>query len=96
MTTVTTVSATEASRSFADLLDAVEHRGERFTIVRRGRPVASLGPTAGVTGADVKALLRRHRPDPAWAEELAELRGLLTVEDRYEDPYEDRRGEGGR
>src|SRR5688572_4920967 len=28
------ISATEASKRFADLLDAVEHRGETFTVVR--------------------------------------------------------------
>ena len=39
------ISATEAARNFADLLDAVEHRGETFTIVRRGKPIASLQPT---------------------------------------------------
>ncbi|MBA2317940.1 MAG: type II toxin-antitoxin system prevent-host-death family antitoxin, partial [Euzebyales bacterium] len=30
------VSATDAARNFADLLDAVE-RGAQFTIIRRGR-----------------------------------------------------------
>ena len=40
------VTATEASRNFADLLDAVEHRGERYRIVRRGRAVAQLEPIA--------------------------------------------------
>jgi prevent-host-death family protein len=39
---VTEVTATEASRRFADLLDGVEHRGERYTIVRRGRVIAQL------------------------------------------------------
>ncbi|MEZ5270879.1 MAG: type II toxin-antitoxin system prevent-host-death family antitoxin [Ilumatobacteraceae bacterium] len=34
------ITATEASRSFADLLDAVEHRGETFVIVRRGKVIA--------------------------------------------------------
>lgn len=30
------ISATEASKRFSDLLDAVEQRGETFTVVRRG------------------------------------------------------------
>ena len=76
------VTATEASRSFADLLDAVEHRGERFTIIRRGRPVAHLEPVAVASGADVKALLRQHHVDRGWADELARLRRHLVVEDR--------------
>jgi prevent-host-death family protein len=76
------VSATEAARNFADLLDAVEHRGERFTIVRRGKVIAELGPARPGSGADVKAVLRRHRRDRAWRDELAGLRGLLEIEVR--------------
>lgn len=80
---MTEVTATEASRRFADLLDGVEHRGERYTIVRRGRVVAQLEPAAATTGADAKALLRRHRPDRAWGEEVDALRESLTVEERF-------------
>jgi prevent-host-death family protein len=77
------VSATEASRSFADLLDGVEHRGETYTIVRRGRVVAQLEPARTASGREVKALLRRHRPDPEWTSEVAELRQSLLVEERF-------------
>lgn len=77
------VTATEASRRFADLLDGVEHRGERYTIVRRGRVVAQLEPATATTGAEAKAILRRHRPDPAWSRELAEMREQLTTEERF-------------
>lgn len=76
------VTATDAARNFADLLDAVEHRGEEFTIVRRGRAIAHLEPVKRGQGADVKALLRRHRPDPTWASDLADIRELLEIEDR--------------
>ena len=77
------VTATEASRSFASLLDGVEHRGERYTIVRRGRVVAHVEPVVAASGAQAKALLRRHRVDTAWADEVAELRGELKVEERF-------------
>jgi prevent-host-death family protein len=77
------VSATEASRNFADLLDGVEHRGERYTIVRRGRIVAQLEPVHAPMGADVKALLRRHHIDRGWAHDLADLRSQLHVEERF-------------
>jgi antitoxin (DNA-binding transcriptional repressor) of toxin-antitoxin stability system len=75
------VSATEAARNFADLLDAVE-RGERFTIIRRGKAVAHLEPPHHGRGDGVKAMLRKHRPDPGWAHELAQTRRLLRVEER--------------
>lgn len=76
------MTATEAARNFADLLDAIEHRGEHFTIVRRGKAIAHLEPMTRGRGADVKALIRRHRPDPGWSSDLDEVRSLLEVEDR--------------
>ncbi len=76
------VSATEAARNFANLLDAIEHRGEHFTIVRRGKPIAHLEPVSRGRGADVKAVLRRHRPDKAWADDVAALRSLLVMDER--------------
>ncbi|MCB9404000.1 MAG: prevent-host-death protein [Microthrixaceae bacterium] len=75
------VTATDAARNFAALLDAIEHRGEHFTIVRRGKAIAHLEPTAR-GGAGVKALIRRHRPDPDWSSDIDEVRSLLEVEDR--------------
>ena len=76
------VSATEAARNFADLLDAVEHRGERFTVVRRGKAIATLEPAKPVLGAQAKAVLRRHRRDPSWSEDLSATRRLVEIEDR--------------
>ena len=79
---VAEVSATDAARSFSDLLDAVEHHGERFTIVRRGTAVAQLEPIGAGTGRDVKQLPRRHRPDTSWAAHLDEVRRLVELDDR--------------
>ncbi len=71
------ITATDAARNFAALLDAIEHRGEHFTIVRRGRAVAQLEPLTLGRGAEAKAVLRRHRPDAAWSHDLEEVRNLL-------------------
>ncbi len=76
------ITATDAARNFADVLDAIEHRGEHFTILRRGKPVAQLEPMRKGRGADVKKLLRRHSPDPTWAGQLDEVRQLLEIDDR--------------
>ncbi len=76
------VSATDAARNFANLLDAIEHRGEHFTIFRRGKAIAHLEPVSRGRGVDVKALLRRHRPDKASVDDVTELRSLLIIEDR--------------
>ncbi len=76
------VTATEAARSFADLLDAVEHRGERFTIVRRGKAIASLQPVKRGHGAAVKEVLRRRRPDRQWRDDLAAARSVVELQER--------------
>ena len=75
------VSATEAARRFADLLDAVE-RGEEFTIVRRGRAVAHLEPIGRGRGAAVKGALRGRPVDAAWADDVLRIRRLLSLEER--------------
>jgi antitoxin (DNA-binding transcriptional repressor) of toxin-antitoxin stability system len=76
------ITATDAARNFADLLDAVEHRGEDFTIVRRGKAIAHLEAMRKGRGSDVKALLRRHRPDRDWASDLHTVRELLEIDER--------------
>lgn len=76
------ITATDAARHFADLLDGVEHRGEHYTIIRRGKAVAHLEPVPTGRGADVKSLLVRHRPDADWGRDLAEVRSLLEIEAR--------------
>lgn len=76
------VSATDAARNFSDILDAVEHRGEHFTIVRRGKVVAQLDPVQNGKGAEVKALLRRHRCDSGFATDVTAARELLHIETR--------------
>ena len=76
------VSATEAARRFADLLDRVEHGNEHYTIVRRGKAVAHLGPINRGRGSEVREILKRHRPDSAWADELSSLRELVEIEHR--------------
>jgi prevent-host-death family protein len=74
------LSATEASRRFSELLDAVEHRGASFTVVRHGRPVALITPATVADGRSLKDLLLRHRSDPAWPDDLERLRSLLEEE----------------
>lgn len=76
------ISATEAARRFSEILDAVEHRGESFVIVRKGRPVARMGPAIKASGESVKEILHGHGRDRAWEKELRELRAVVGAEDR--------------
>lgn len=74
------VSATDAARNFSDILDAVEHRGEHYTIVRRGKAVAQLDPMTTGRGADVKALLQNLRSDSDLGRDIDSVRALLEIE----------------
>jgi antitoxin (DNA-binding transcriptional repressor) of toxin-antitoxin stability system len=85
---VSEISATYASKHFADLLDAVEHRGETFTVVRRGRVVATIAPARRGTGADLRRILTELPPDGQWADDLQDLR-RLAGEATATDPWND-------
>jgi prevent-host-death family protein len=80
---MTEISATNAARNFAELLDAVEHNGERITIIRRGRAVAHIEPVANGLGSDVKSFLKTHRADAQWSADLMKTRNLAVAEERF-------------
>jgi len=80
-----TVTATEASRHFSDLLDAVE-RGETVTIMRGSRPVAEIGPARRRTGADLRAALADTTPpDEAFTRSISAAMSMVTSEE--DDPW---------
>lgn len=82
-----TVTATEASRRFSDLLDAVE-RGETVTIMRGNHPVAEIGPARRRTGADLRAAIAGSTPpDDGFARDIAAAMSLVTSE--VTDPWAD-------
>lgn len=69
---VRTISATEASRRFSDLLDAVE-AGESVVVTRGNRPIAEIRPAARRRGRDLRAALASiEPPDERFAEDIAE------------------------
>lgn len=82
------ITATEAAKRFSDLLDAVEHRGESFVVVRRGQAIASIAPAPTATGATLKTILAAHPPDDEWADEVRELREFAG-DARGSDPWND-------
>lgn len=79
------LTATDASRHFSDLLDAIE-AGETVTVTRGGRAVAELRPAPRRRGAGLRtALAEVTPPDESFAPAIAEAVALLTVPD--EDPW---------
>lgn len=41
----TRLTVTEAARNFSEIIGRVRFKGERFVLLRGGKPVAELGPT---------------------------------------------------
>jgi antitoxin (DNA-binding transcriptional repressor) of toxin-antitoxin stability system len=74
-----TVTATEASRNFTDLLDTIE-RGETIIVTRGHRPIAEIRPICRHTGADLRAALDGiEPPDDRYEENIHSALGLLTT-----------------
>jgi len=48
------ISATEAVRNFSELLNNVRYRGDHYTILRGGKPIAAIGPAG--SGPPVRTL----------------------------------------
>lgn len=73
-----TMSATEASRSFAALLDEAEN-GETIVLTRGGRRVAVIGPASASNGSDVVALLNAKLLDDDFAADVLAARDVVTL-----------------
>jgi antitoxin (DNA-binding transcriptional repressor) of toxin-antitoxin stability system len=72
----THVSATEAARTFSDLLNRIRYRGESFVVERGGEPVCRMGPAAPpqCTVSDLVRVLRSApRPDDDYLETVEDL-----------------------
>ncbi|MCA1719111.1 MAG: type II toxin-antitoxin system Phd/YefM family antitoxin [Actinobacteria bacterium] len=67
-------SVTEVARHFADYINRVVYRGERFVLMRGNKPVAELGPLpAGKRLVELPGLLASlPRLSEAEAEEFAD------------------------
>jgi prevent-host-death family protein len=79
------VTATQAARTFAAILDAVEH-GETVVITRDGVPVGRLVPERRTSADRLRAALRDNPADAGFADDLErahdELRSAFDDEVR--------------
>lgn len=76
-----TVSATEASRGFAALLDEVE-AGETLVITRAGRRVATIGPADAGNGSAFIDLILPGAVDIDFARDVEGVREIVTEDVR--------------
>ena len=70
----TRVSATEAARSFSDLLNRIRYRGEEFVVERAGEPICRMtpaAPTKALSLRELAALLREvPKADAGFASDV--------------------------
>jgi antitoxin (DNA-binding transcriptional repressor) of toxin-antitoxin stability system len=64
-----TVTATEASRSFAAIQDDAE-RGHVVVVIRGGRRIATIGPAKASNGACVLTLLNANATEDGFAADV--------------------------
>lgn len=68
------ISATEAVRSFSDLLNRIRYRGEEFLIERGGEAVCRMTPATApkrVIGRELAVIVRElPHPDPGFAKDV--------------------------
>ena len=82
-----TMTATEASRRFSDLLDVIE-RGESVVVTRGNRPIAEIRPARRRTGKDLRAALAETAPpDERFDKDITDAVTLLTADGT--DPWAD-------
>ena len=67
------LTATEASRSFAALLDEAE-QGGTIVVTRGGRRIATIGPAAAANGRAVRELLETAKIDKEFASDIRSAR----------------------
>lgn len=75
-----TVTSTEASRSFAAILDEAEE-GHTVVVTRGGRRIALIGPAASGNGAQVLSLLQADPVDATFAADVLAAREAVTLEE---------------
>ena len=80
-----TRSVTEVARHFAEYINRVVYRGERFVLMRGNKPVAELGPLPmGKRLAELPGMLDSlpklsEAEAEAFADDLVEARSMLSA-----------------
>jgi antitoxin (DNA-binding transcriptional repressor) of toxin-antitoxin stability system len=87
-----TASVTEVARNFAEYVNRVAYRGERFTLMRGGKPVAELAPVPkGVLIEDLPAIFASlpKLTDEEWASFAADIEEgrPRASDDDFRDPW---------
>lgn len=87
----TKLTATQLARSLSDVLNRVQYKGERFTVERNGRPVATLipaevQPKKATVGDLIELFNTLPRPDSALADDLEAIQAAQPLAETPEWP----------
>ncbi|HEU4658626.1 MAG TPA: type II toxin-antitoxin system prevent-host-death family antitoxin [Capillimicrobium sp.] len=75
------MSATHLARHLSEVLDAVEHHGQSFTIERHGKPIARIEAARTSSLRDWTEHLRRRPPvDEEFEHRVLEARASMSPE----------------
>ena len=72
------MTATEASRSFAAILDEAE-RGGTVIVTRGGRRIATIGPASAANGTAVVELLQTAEIDEGFSDDVRAARESVVA-----------------
>lgn len=84
------ISATEASRSFSDLLNRVKYAGEQFLVEKGGVPFCRIVPVEGIpplTIADLARLIAARGVDPGFAADIEDAINFGNTPSVPKDPW---------
>jgi len=83
----TKVSATEAVRTFSDLLNRIRYRGEEFVVERGGQPVCRMTPAVQPSRLSLRDLASLLREIPSADTDFAsEVRRAARKQGRLPPP----------
>ncbi len=81
------ITATEAARSFSEVLNQVKYRGESFEIERGGVPIARLVPVEQPQPFRLSDLVALAPRDPGFADDIGEAQKRGNADEEPKDPW---------
>lgn len=87
-----TITATEAVRKFSEILNSIKYKGDHYTVVRGGKPVASITPAETtakeMTLGDLPGLVKTL---PSLGEEAERFRKDIKEALKHQPPMPETR-----
>jgi antitoxin (DNA-binding transcriptional repressor) of toxin-antitoxin stability system len=86
---MTRITATEAARTFSDLLNRTYYRGESFELERNGQVVARIVPAKPpLRLSELVKLLAKRSGDTQFADDLERVQAEANEPATFKDPWE--------